>query len=257
MLLSRVASALPHSVSIASVVLSLSVLSTAYCSAEEIRLRSGGTLQGEIIFRNEEIVVLKDATGARFQYPMSEVDSIYIVAEQPRQEEESNQHSKKVSLVLSAGAGASFLPRSGCGATFGMDLAIGTANLFDRRIFVGGAFGYRGMFFDNRYLSSACNFLPLQVRFEAPFIIHKHAPQLGIGLGYAIPVGKNIKGGLLAEAQIAWRYQYSDRSALIISLYAEAINARLTATEYISNLPYSVDGPHTFCNTGAKITIAL
>ena len=57
-------------------VLSLCLLCGATAQAEVIRLKSGKEVTGTILLRNEEVVVFRDASGKRFQYPMRDVEVI-------------------------------------------------------------------------------------------------------------------------------------------------------------------------------------
>ena len=53
--------------------------------AETLILRTGARVQGEILLQNEEVVIIRDASGARFQYPRAEV--VEIIATEEAQEE--------------------------------------------------------------------------------------------------------------------------------------------------------------------------
>ena len=54
--------------------------------AETIVLRTGARVKGTIVFQNEEVVIVRDGNGARFQYPRAEVEQ--IVADANAEEEE-------------------------------------------------------------------------------------------------------------------------------------------------------------------------
>ncbi|MCI5682038.1 MAG: hypothetical protein MR293_08735, partial [Bacteroidales bacterium] len=57
--------------------LPIAVLACAVCAqAEVLTLRTGAIVVGTIVFENEEVVVLKDASGARYQYPREDVLSV-------------------------------------------------------------------------------------------------------------------------------------------------------------------------------------
>ena len=44
--------------------------------AETLVLRTGTRVQGEIVFQNEEVIILRDATGARFQYMRADIEEV-------------------------------------------------------------------------------------------------------------------------------------------------------------------------------------
>lgn len=230
--------------------------------AEVLVLKSGAMVEGTILFRNDEAVVIRDASGARFQYLMSDVES--ILAEMPVKEDaaevQAEEKKKKVSVVLTAGGGATFLVGHASGGAMHADLMIGSADLFGRRIFLGGAFGYRGMFFaeDNTIgLNKSYTFLPIQVRGEIPLTQTKHAPLLGVGVGYGIGVDKKVKGGLFVAGQLAWRCELKNRRAFTLGVYSEVQNASLSVTEIIDGKAYTDSNTRTFATVGAKVGIWL
>ena len=85
-----------------------------FVHAETIVLRMGSRVHGSIVFQNEEVVIIRDAEGARFQYPRADILEILedeeFVDEQKQPEEETILSSKKVSIVLELGGGAAMIP---------------------------------------------------------------------------------------------------------------------------------------------------
>jgi len=239
------------------------LLAAFSADAEIIRLKSGKTLQGTVVFRNDEVVVFKDATGARFQYPMSDVESI---ASDDELEEEVmveevevvTGNRRKVALSLQLMGGGLALPKitSGdrpsnvWGGNVGADLMIGACNLLDRRIFLGGGIGYHGAFVDGQTLS----FLPVQLRAEVPLMQTAHAPLLGLGVGYGIGI-KNVVGGLYAAADFGWKYSFSSKGAFYLGLYANFQNARLTVTDTVAGNDYTSSANRNLCGFGAKAAL--
>ena len=57
--------------------------------AETIVLRTGARVQGTIVFQNEEVVIIRNAEGARFQYPKADV--LEILADDTVQEEQKTE----------------------------------------------------------------------------------------------------------------------------------------------------------------------
>ena len=236
-------------------------LSSLTCMGETIVLKSGSSLKGDIVFQNEEVVVIRDASGARFQYLRSDIEHIYtedvttVETAQPEPE-----HKKRVHVILSAGGGAAWLAGHSSGGTAQVDLAIGTADLLGRGIFLGGSFGYHGMFFsaDNTSgLSRSYSFLPVQLRSEIPLTGTAHAPLLGLGLGYGIAANKGVKGGLYAGISLAWRYRNKNNRLFILGLFSEIQNARFSMIEHVDGTPYSGEGSHTFTSFGARLAVGL
>ncbi|MBQ9339532.1 MAG: hypothetical protein IJS13_04275 [Paludibacteraceae bacterium] len=231
------------------------------CRGEVVVLKSGAKISGDIVFQNEQVIVIRDGSGARFQYLRSDVES--VVSEDTTAVEEASVEdvrTKRVRVGLSAGGGATWLAGAGSGGAACVDIAIGTANLFGRAIFIGGAFGYHGMFFgseNNNALSGTYSFLPIQLRGEIPLTQTAHAPLLAMGVGYGIAVTKNTIGGLFANLCLAWQYTSKKQRTVGLGLYGEIQNARFSMTEHVDGTPYSGVGSHSFVTFGARLAVGL
>ena len=131
----------------------LSVLFFAFADAETIYLRTGERVQGTILFQNEEVVIIRNAEGQRFQYPRADVELIAdngethetLVAQDAIEPEPEIKVSKKASILLElAGGPAINSPEMGGG--FSVDLLVGSHHIGDRHVFIGGGIGYHGLF---------------------------------------------------------------------------------------------------------------
>ena len=110
-------------------------------------LHSGQQVQGEIMLRNSEVVIIRANNGMRYQYPMSEVSAITMDENETELQTEKGDNVSReqsaVSLRLQAMGGALYVPDMGWGGYAGADLMVG-ANVMDgKRMFVGGEIGYR------------------------------------------------------------------------------------------------------------------
>lgn len=223
-------------------------------SAEVVKLKSGGKVVGSIVFQNEEVVVIKDASGSRYQYLMSDVDS--ILAEEEVQEEvveSSGATTKRISVGLELSGGAGVLPQHSAGANLQGDLVIGACNILDKKIFAGGALGYHMYTFGGTNYS----FLPIQAKLAMPFTTKTNAPMAGIGLGYGISTNKAIKGGLFADIEVGWRHEMSKGRSFFLGAYANFLNAKLPITETIENQDYTSIATRNLCGTGVRFGINL
>lgn len=206
----------------------------ALCAhAETIVLRTGTRVQGTILFQNEEVVIIRNAEGARFQYPKSDVQEILTddaaVETQQEQTDEDPEikTAKKASILLEVGVGAAIIPGDGkTGVGYNVDLLVGSHHIGDKHIFVGGGIGYHGMALGDMY-----NFLPIQAAIRMPFIEAKHAPVFGLGLGYGIALSKKYVGGLYAGVDFGYRYQLNPKTAISLVAFAQFQQARMTVTE--------------------------
>lgn len=210
------------------------VLLCALCAhAETLVLRTGARVKGSIVFQNDEVVILRNAEGARFQYPRAEVQEILTVEteeEETAQAEEDNiGTSKKVSIALELGGGAACIPNGACGGGFSVDFLVGTHHIGDRHLFVGAGLGYHGMFIKG----ATYNFLPIQVAIRLPLIEQKHAPVFGLALGYGVALSKDYKGGIYAGLDFGYRCQINEKTAIALVASAQFQQAKMSVTETI------------------------
>lgn len=237
------------------------LLASVVLQAEVVTLKNGTQIRGTIVLQNDEVVILRDAsTGARYQYPRSEVVSITeekdtTPAEQLEEKTVGEGHKKKASILLEAGVGASILPGDGkTGVAYNVDLLFGSHNLADRRIFVGGGVGYHGDVVGDIY-----NFLPVQAVLRMPFVVKKHAPLMGMSLGYGIALSKQYVGGVYAEALIGYRYEINSKTSLSLSADVSFQQARMTVTETpdveTPSATYTNQAGRSIVRTGLKFSL--
>lgn len=185
--------------------------------------RSGRVVVGEIVVRNDEMVVVKNTYGSRFQYPMSDiVEIIEINNEEQQAPKEEDDHSsrsmtnvKRTSLGFHVAGGMVSL-NGNTGGAVAADFRLGANNVARRQIFLGGQVGYRALMVEDKTLS----ILPISVVMELPLIVSPHAPMLGAHIGYGIGIS-GVRGGVNAGLALAYRYHFSRTGAFHIGLEAE------------------------------------
>jgi hypothetical protein len=233
---------------------------TAYlmCArAETIVLRTGARVRGEILLQNEEVVIIRDASGARFQYPRAEVVEI-IAAEEAEQEIQTEKHvevstQKKATVLVEAAAGVAVLPKDTIGAVMSIDMLVGSHKIGDKHLFLGAGVGYHGFYLaDEKY-----NFMPIEVALRMPLIEQKHAPMFGMALGYGIALSKDYVGGIYAGVDLGYRYTINTKTALVAALYAQFQQARLLTNETIEGNMFSHITGRNLVAAGLKIAIYL
>lgn len=212
----------------------------ALCAyAETIVLRTGARVRGTIVFQNEEVVIVRDVEGARFQYPRAEVQDILadeVAVEQEKVEEvEEIKSTKKASILLELAGGAAIQPTEKVGGGFSVDLLVGSHHIGDRHVFVGGGLGYHGLFLG----AEKYNFLPIQAAVRLPFTEQKHAPVFGAAVGYGIALSRDYLGGLYADIDFGYRCQINPRSAIALVAYAQFQQATVSITEEVQGEPFT------------------
>ena len=223
--------------------------------ASVITLRNGKTMRGDVLVQNEEVVIVKDEKGARFQYPANEVISISEEennVQEPEETADHKHHSRKTTIMLGLTGGGAIIPQEKGGGHIAGEFMIGSRHIGQRTVFVGGGLGVHGILMSGRNHL----FLPLQVAVNVPFIEGKHAPFAGAAIGYGFGLSKGTTGGIYTSAQVGYRYALNNKSALLLSLRAQFQQAKIEATEIIS----AEDGTETaFTNVAGRsfVTIGL
>ena len=207
--------------------------------AEVVLLRSGQVIKGEILLNNEEVVILRQKDGLRYQYPQTEVVSItedsQIVADI---DTTAVERAKVVDVGLSVYGGAAFVPHKGIGGTTDVQAMVGSHNLLNQRIFLGGSFGYRGVFVGEDTYS----WIPVQLVLQTPIAISgsiEHKPLIGACFGYAFALNKEYQGGLCAGLDVGMLFCLNDRSSLSLSLTAQWQQAHIHVVETINKVEYT------------------
>ena len=245
-------------------ILSLFMLCAIAVQADVLVLKSGKEIHGIILVQNEEVVVVKTTSGSRFQYPTKEVKTIrkegsdnqggadQSTTHREGQAIDDKQASpssvKKVSVAIELAGGAATKPKDD--NTYGnisANLLIGSHNLLSRGIFVGGSIGYLGALYTTtqtivttttpivKKTTTAYSFLPITLAARIPLLQHKHAPMIGMQLGYGIALSKDYQGGLNAGINLGYCYRISDRQRLYVAADCQLQQAFINTTEHITD----------------------
>ncbi len=233
---------------------------TLSIQAEVVHMKSGKVYTGEIVFQNDEVVIIRDATGTRFQCPMAEVRSIGAkeMDETPMLTNLANSEiqipTHKISLSIEAAGGAVTLPKTSWGGFVTADFLIGTRRVMNKEILLGGSVGYTGVFLPNKTYS----FIPIQFVARIPIIDAQHAPQVNFSAGYGIATSKYYKGGLHAAIDLCYRYQMTIKSAVLLGVNVFFQQTSLSVMEEHEQGVYeNPTAGRCFVGVGAKIAIVF
>lgn len=235
----------------------------ALCArAETIVLHTGARVKGTIVFQNEEVVIVRDASGARFQYPKTDVQE--ILADDPaevavKEEEEDNiGTTKKVSIQLQLSCGAAVQPSEKTGATYDVDLLVGSHHIGDKHIFVGLGVGYHGLaLMAKPDPTDVYHFLPITAALRLPLIEQQHAPTFGFAVGYGVALNKDKKyvGGAHADLDFGYRYQINEKTALELTAFAQFQQAKLNVVETVEGVEFINRTGRIFAGTGLRFSV--
>lgn len=248
-------------------ILFLFMLCAIAVQADVVVLQSGKEIQGTILVQNEEVVIIKTASGSRFQYPTSEVKAIRKDSSDNQGDADSNNSSapqsergkgggekasptsvKKVSVAIELAGGVATKPNDE--ALYGnmsANLLVGSHDLLNRGIFLGGSVGYLGALYTTTEIipttttpivkktTTAYSFLPIALAARIPLLQQKHAPMLGMQLGYGVALSKDYQGGLNAGLNIGYCYRISERQRLYVAADCQFQQAFIHTTEHITD----------------------
>lgn len=222
--------------------------------AETVVLKSGSKIQGEIVLKNEEVVIIKKKDGSRFQYPRSEIQA--ILEDSPINSSTDNHkqelsHPRAVAVRVQSHGGSVYLPNIGWGGQIGTDLVVGTKKISNTSILVGGSVGFRTKLLPKENYT----FIPLQAVVSIPLTQKQHAPYIGMSLGYGFSTSKTTKGGICLSTSTGWRYQVNHNIALLLSASAEWQNTQIETIENIDGKEYNNNVGCNFLSIGTTIGI--
>ena len=227
--------------------------------AETLLLHTGARVQGQIIFQNEEVIIIRNADGARFQYPRADVKAVLtdeeVAAEKadlPAETEEEITTSKKASILLELAGGGAYLSGPEYGGAASVDLLVGSHHIKDRHLFIGGGLGYHGIFMGEK---KVYNFLPIQAAVRMPLTEDKHAPVFGAALGYGVALSKDYVGGLYAGLDFGYRCQINPKSAVGMVFFTHYQQAKILAEESIEGVSFEGKVGRNLFSFGAKFTL--
>lgn len=236
-----------------SCLLLILILAVTSAWAEVVVLRSGQRIKCEILLNNEEVIILRQKNGLRFQYPKTEVMSIQSDDPSSTPSNNSSTPTKTVAVRIGVAGGAAYIPQCGWGGTTDAQLMIGTHNLLNQHIFLGGGIGYRGVFAKD----CAYAWIPIQMVMQMPiaFSATAHRPYIGTTFGYAFATNKKWGGGLCASVDIGYWYKINNTSSLSIALTAQWQQTHFDITETINQTNYTNHIGSNIVGLGAKIGI--
>lgn len=241
----------------------LLLLVAGVLSAEVITLKTGKVVEGTVLFENEEVVVIRDASGARFQYPKSDIQSRVAEAQPqtdanvdvPTSETAPSVSEKHLALGLELSEGVPVMPGEGIGRNMiGVDLLICSHHVGERRVMLGASVGYRGSLLDK---DGWYSYMPLAAVVRYPILEGKHCPVVGASLGYGIALSKQYVGGVYAAMDVAYRYEINQKSALWVGLNLQCQQTKMSVTEVVEEDVYVGKKGLTMLTPGVKFGIAF
>ena len=243
----------------------MTLISSVY--AELVVLRSGKTVKGEILLHNEEVVIIRQKDGSRFQFPMQEVLS--ISAELPPKRQSSTNRiaeDKKVACHFAVAGGTAYTP-NGWGGYINPTVFVGTHTLRHLPIAVGGTVGYHGVFAQG----NAYSWIPLQASIYLSPTVNSQLSTVNcqlstvncqlstvncqLSIGYAFALSQDYTGGICAGMEIGWSHAIGNTSSIFMALTAQSLQTRMQVVETVNGNSYRNFRGCTLVSLGMKLGI--
>ena len=202
--------------------------------AEVVVLQSGQSVKGDIVLQNEDVVIIRATNGMRYQYPMSEVLDVKQdehVSEPAQEKKDAEDQFKHVAVCAQTVGGGVYVPYMGWGGNVGASLKIGANLLEEKQMFVGGEVGYKAMIFTDQTYS----FIPLQFFFSTILNSEKHAPIVGVNVGYSFSANRKTQGGICAGANVGWHYKIDHDTSIALGISTDWQQAKTEIKQMIVN----------------------
>lgn len=208
-------------------------------SKTKITLKTGAVFIGEVILKNDELIMLKDNTGARFQFSVSEIDKIEITSAEPtstiKPENTATSQNKNLCFQLELSTGNAWA-RKAFGSTSVNEamLAFGNRKMAGNDFFVGFGVGYF------QIADANLSFTPLSLKIQTYTSKNRTSPFVGFESGYAFSTSKNYSGGPFAKISLGINHRLNYKSAVYagVSAGVYSINGQLTETTQNGNFTF-------------------
>jgi hypothetical protein len=220
------------------------ILSQETALRDKITLKTGEVYTGEIVLKNDDIVMLKTDNGTRFQFPLSEIRIIEKenLTVNPKNDTISinpTQTNQNVSGVLELSGGIS-------SAKFSFDpsfssqasLIFGNKSILGQQTFLGIGVGINSSYITSN--SSTISFLPVFLRWQTTLTKNRTAPFVGVDAGYSFAMNDDFGGGPFAKISVGITHKLNYKTSLIFGFYGSvnSISANLIETNSLGTFGY-------------------
>jgi len=220
------------------------LIANAQESITKITLKSGAFFQGEVILKNEELIMLKDNTGARFQFALSEIEKTETVTTEVANTTKptfvaavpNDKFCGQFELSFgntSARKAFEFKPITQ------VALAFGNRKSFGKDLFVGLGVGYF------RIGDVNLSLIPATFKIQTYTSKNRTSPFVGFESGYAFSTSKNVTGGLFAKISAGINHRLNSKSSIYAGISAAVYSLSSRLTETTQNGIYAFDGATT------------
>lgn len=196
-------------------------------------LKNGEKYKGEIVLKNDEILLLKTDDGKRFQFQMSDVEKTdrQMVKVDNKETIDDNSFDRgNFSGLFQLGGGFFSSPNTRLenGQNVTVSLAFGSRKAFSTNAFMGAGVGYEALFTSR--VDSTVSFLLVFLQTKIPLNNKKISPVIGSKIGYDFTLNDLYKGGILFDVSGGIHFKLSDTSSALVELVGNVhqVNGKVT-----------------------------
>lgn len=224
----------------------------------KIVLKSGSVYVGEVVLKNEEVIMLKDKSGARFQFQTNEINTITnettqtISPNSTTSEVYKTESNENFCSIIEAGIFTANARKAFDWQTASqVSISFGNKKTLGKNLFLGVGVGYLYP------LSMGASSMPtlIPVFFKVIFIAgkKKNAPHFGIESGYAFSSNDNFKGGIFTTLSSGITFRINYKTALYTSVFGAVYSIKGNLVDNTSTGSYGYFGNTSMNSPGLKV----
>jgi len=228
---------------------------------DKITLKTGEVYVGEIVVRNQDMVMIKTPNGNRYQFPLSEIKELgkekIVLSEKikPDVVEGKRGEDNFCGMIELAGGISQSKYVFGSSLNTQVSLLFGTKKIKGKNIFLGAGVGYNSTHPVGS--QEPVRFLPLFFRLQNTLTSKRTAPYLGMDVGYAFGLKTNYSGGVLVKLSAGVTHKLNPKTSLSAGLFAgvQSLSGQLTEVNELG--VYSYQGKTSMKSAGLKIGLSF
>lgn len=221
-------------------------------SRTKITLKSGAVFVGEVILKNDELIMLKDNTGARFQFALPEIDKIETATNEPtiaaKKANVATVRNKNFCGQFEISFGNALARKAFASASAPqVGLTFGNQKSFGKDLFIGIGTGYLWSADANLAL------IPASLKIQTYTSKNRTSPFVGFESGYAFSATKIYRGGPYAKISLGINHRLNYKSAIYAGISAAVYTITGQLSESTQNGTFTFEGTTNVNALGLKV----
>jgi hypothetical protein len=224
----------------------------------KIVLKSGSVYVGKVLLKNEEVIMLKDINGARFQFQISEINTITNETNQTTNTDSTTsgleipETVENFCSIIEAGILTTNARKAFDWQTASQfSISFGNKKTLGKNLFTGVGAGYIvGL---SKDASAMPTLIPVFLKAILTAGKKKNTPHFGIESGYAFSASESFKGGLFTTLSAGISFGINSKTALYTSVFGAVYSLKANLTDITSTGSYRYFGTTSMNIAGLKV----